>query len=63
MVPGEFERESRKIFNKKGVLLDKITINNLNKLLKKQKLNFSFRFYEKTQNSCNYFSPRRLKIN
>ena len=46
MVPGEFERE-RKIFNKKGVLLDKITINNLNKLLKKKKLNFFLDFYEK----------------
>ena len=42
LIPGEFERESRKIFKKKGILLDKITINNLNQLFKKQKLNFSF---------------------
>ena len=42
LVPGEFERDSRKIFNKKGVLLDKITINKLNQLFKKQKLDLSF---------------------
>ena len=42
LVPGEYERESRKIFDKKGILLDNVTINNLNQLFKKQNLNFSF---------------------
>ena len=36
LIPGEFEKENRKILGKKGILIDNITIKSLNSYLKKK---------------------------
>ena len=39
LIPGEFEKENRKVLVKKGVLIDTVTISKINFLLKQKKVN------------------------
>lgn len=39
LIPGEFEKQNKKVLLKKGVLIDKVTISKINILLKEKKIN------------------------